>query len=133
LEMSSIDRPTRRQPYVVVLSAAEPSPFLPESGDEPAGPATPAARTPRDSTVKIDVAGIGQRILAIAVPPADYAALVAGPAGSVFYSEPMGEGAAAAQRRLIKYALRERTATPFIEGIRSYVVSADKKKLLYEA
>jgi tricorn protease len=131
LEMSSIDRPTRRSPYVVVLSATEPSPFLPELGDEPAG-ATPARARP-DSVVKIDLAGISQRILAIAVPPADYASLEAGPAGSLFYSEPMGEGAGFGARRLIKYQLRERTALPFIDGILSYTLSADKKKLLYNA
>src|SRR5215471_15199186 len=35
LEMSSIDRPVRRAMYVAVLSASEPSPLLPETGDEP--------------------------------------------------------------------------------------------------
>ena len=131
LEMSSLDRPTRRSPYVVVLSATEPSPFLPELGDEPAGAPAPRARP--DSVVKIDVAGISQRILAITVPAADYANLVAGPAGSLFYSEPMGEGPGAAGRRLIKYQVRERVATPFLDGIASYTLSADKKKLLYSA
>jgi tricorn protease len=131
LEMSSIDRPTRRSPYVVVLSATEPSPFLPELGDEPAGTPAPRART--DSVVKIDLAGISQRILAITVPPADYASLEAGPAGTIFYTEPMGEGPAAAGRRVVKYQVRERTPTPFIDGITVYTLSADKKKLLYGA
>jgi tricorn protease len=45
----------------------------------------------------------------------------------------MGEGPAAASRRLIKYQVRERSAAPFLEGIRSYTLSGDKKKLLYEA
>ena len=34
LEMSSIDRPVRRSIYLAVLSATEPSPLLPETGDE---------------------------------------------------------------------------------------------------
>ena len=34
LEMSSLDRPVRRAIYVIVLSATEPSPLLPETGDE---------------------------------------------------------------------------------------------------
>jgi tricorn protease len=34
---------------------------------------------------------------------------------------------------LQRYQLRERTAVPFLEGIRSYSLSADKKKLLYQA
>src|SRR4029453_282447 len=32
-----------------------------------------------------------------------------------------------------RYQLKERTAAPFLEGIRSYTLSADKKKLLYQA
>src|SRR5205814_8434330 len=47
LEMSSIDRPVRRAIYLAVLSATEPSPLLPESGDEPPPRPTPAdAATP---------------------------------------------------------------------------------------
>src|SRR3989441_12635090 len=41
LEMSSIDRPVRRAIYLAVLSATEPSPLLPETGDEPPKPAPP--------------------------------------------------------------------------------------------
>jgi len=134
LEMSSIDRPVRRAVYLTVLSSTEPSPFLPEAGDEPAaGGVTQAARARPDSVVRIDLGGIRQRILALGVPAADYDQLMAGPAGSIFYSEPMGEGPAAASRRLIKYQVRERSAAPFLEGIRSYTLSGDKKKLLYEA
>ena len=132
LEMSSLDRPVRRAVYLAVLSASEPSPFLPEIGDEPTGGPPPRARP--DSTVpavRIDLAGIGQRILALGVPPADYGNLEAGPAGTIFYTEPMGTGAGSS--RLIKYQLRERTAAMFLEGIRSYRLSADRKKLLYEA
>ncbi len=35
LEMSSVDRPATRAVYLAVLSASEPSPLLPETGDEP--------------------------------------------------------------------------------------------------
>ncbi len=35
LEMSSLDRPVRRSIYLAVLTASEPSPLLPETGDEP--------------------------------------------------------------------------------------------------
>jgi tricorn protease len=34
---------------------------------------------------------------------------------------------------LQRYLLKERTAAPFLEGIRSYSLSSDKKKLLYQA
>ena len=42
LEMSSIDRPVRRAIYLAVLGATEPSPLLPETGDEPPPRPTPA-------------------------------------------------------------------------------------------
>jgi tricorn protease len=35
LEMSSLDRPVRRAIYITVLSSSDPSPLLPETGDEP--------------------------------------------------------------------------------------------------
>src|SRR5439155_1973502 len=77
LEMSSTDRPVRRAVYLAVLPASEPSPLLPEAGDEP-GPGAAgggeggkgaaaggaggggAARARGDSG-RLDLAGIGQR------------------------------------------------------------------------
>jgi len=133
LEMSSIDRPVRRSVYLAVLPAAEPSPLLPESGDEPGpGAAAPPSRAKPDSTVTLDLAGIGQRILSLNVPPGDYSRLEAGPAGTIFYTEPMS-GAGPGTFRLHRYQLKERAAAPFLEAVRSYTLSGDRKKLLYQA
>jgi tricorn protease len=146
LEMSSLDRPVRRAIYLAVLSASEPSPLLPETGDEPtptpretprAEPTPqPTPGTPKTITVRIDVNGIGQRVLAVNIPAGDYSNLAAGAAGTFYYTEPLvsgGPGAGPPSLRLQRYQLNERKATPFLEGIRSYTVSADKKKLLYQA
>ncbi|HEV8369936.1 MAG TPA: PDZ domain-containing protein [Pyrinomonadaceae bacterium] len=144
LEMSSIDRPVRRAIYLAVLNASEPSPFLPESGDEPKPTPTPdpqatpqpAPPAPRSVNVRIDFDRINQRILAISLPSADYSNLTAGSAGSFYYTEPIVTTAAPAgppNLRLQRYQVKERTAAPFLEGIRSYSLSADKKKLLYQA
>jgi tricorn protease len=141
LEMSSVDRPVTRAIYLAVLNASEPSPFLPETGDEAIAPASAAAapgakpaaeaKPPSPAPVRIDVAGIDQRILALAVPAADYSAVVAGPAGTLFYAEtPRAPGAPLIVHR---YQLRERKAAPFLEGVRSYTLSPDTKKLLYRA
>jgi tricorn protease len=137
LEMSSLDRPVRRSIYLAVLTANEPSPLLPETGDEPkaateetaARPKPDASKTP---AVRIDFDGIGQRILSLNIPAADYTRLMAGAPGTIFYTEPAGTTPGAALR-LQKYQLKERSAAPFMEGIRSYTLSADKKKLLYSA
>ena len=144
LEMSSIDRPVRRAIYLAVLSASEPSPLLPETGDEPPQPAatpeapapqpTPAA--PRTLNVSIDFDRIGQRIISVNIPAGDYSNLTAGAPGSFFYTEPIlttTPTPGPPTLRLQRYQLKERTAAPFLEGIRSYSLSADKKKLLYQA
>jgi len=137
LEMSSVDRPSRRAIYLAVLPANEPSPLLPEAGDEPiAQPVMFAlASKPRADTtssqVRIDLEGIAQRILPLGVPAGDFSDLSAGPAGTFFYldAQPNAGGMA----KLQKYALKERMATPILEGIRSYTLSGDHKKLLYQA
>jgi tricorn protease len=137
--MSSLDRPVRRAIYLCVLSASEPSPLLPETGDEPA-PAPPSSGderrpkpdAPKTVSVHIDFDKIGQRIISLNVPSADYGNLLAGAAGTIFYTEP-ASSSPAAPLRLQRYQLKERTAAPFLEGIRSYTLSGDKKKLLYQA
>ncbi|HEV2903865.1 MAG TPA: hypothetical protein VGW32_02400, partial [Pyrinomonadaceae bacterium] len=68
LEMSSIDRPVRRAIYLAVLGANEPSPLLPETGDEPPPRPSPSPETPapqptpgaqRPLIVRIDCDRIG--------------------------------------------------------------------------
>lgn len=139
LEMSSLERPVRRAIYLAVLSASEPSPLLPETGDEPPPrPTTPPAASPTAPpapapvTVRIDVNGISQRIITVNVPAGEYSNLQAGAAGSFYYTEPVPGGGPTALR-LQRYQVRERVAAPFLEGVRAYALSGDKKKLLYQA
>jgi tricorn protease len=146
LEMSSLDRPVRRAIYIAVLSATEPSPILPETGDEPV-PArpeeprneavTPQAKPDKPSApapMRIDSQGIRQRILALGIPAGDYGNLTSGAAGTIFYTESVpSAGGAPASLRLQRYQFKERAAAPFLEGIASYTLSADKKKLMYQA
>lgn len=132
LEMSSLDRPVRRAIYLAVLRASEPSPLLPEAGDEPSVPAVLPNKAKPDSgalIVGVDVANIGQRIIALGMPAGNYAELAAGVAGTVFYLE-AGAGAGVPPR-LNKYDLKTRAVTPFLEGVRSFTLSGDRKKLLY--
>ena len=134
VEMSSLDRPVHRAIYLAVLRASEPSPLLPETGDEPGVPAAPSTRARADSAGSagaVDITGIGQRIIALGVPAGDFSELTAGPAGTIFYLEAGSAPGAAA--RLHKYDLKARAAAPFLEGVRSFTVSADRKKLLYSA
>jgi tricorn protease len=133
--MSSLDRPTTRAIYFAVLSASEPSPLLPETGDEPApaAAARPDARPATPPAVRIDVDRIGQRILALPVPAGEYSALAPGPAGTLYYSEAPRSAGPAAPQTVQRFVLRDRRATPFLEGVRTFTVSADAKKVLYSA
>jgi len=139
LEMSSTDRPVRRAIYLAVLNSNDQSPLLPETGDEPpprpapSGDAT-ASPSPRAVNVHIDFDGIGQRIIAVNIPAGDYSNLTAGAAGSFYYTEPIVTTAPVPpSMRLQRYQLSARAAAPFLEGIRSYSLSGDRKRLLYQA
>ncbi|MGH7505603.1 MAG: PDZ domain-containing protein, partial [Longimicrobiales bacterium] len=76
-----------------------------------------------------------QRINALDVPAGEYSDLRAVVAGTVFYLEPITDAAGGGppSLRLQRYQLSEREAAPFIEGIQSYALSRDRKKLLYSA
>ena len=71
-------------------------------------------------------------MLSLSVPAADFGSLTGGPAGTIFYTDPM-PGAGPGTFRVNRYVLKDRAGAPFIEGVRSYSLSADRKKLLYQA
>jgi tricorn protease len=168
LDMSSYDRPQTRALYLAVLRKTEPSPVLPESDEEaaraagdstrPPRPQTPdssalgtrtdsgtsrADRAPRVAAVHIDFDGLQQRIIAIpGVAQRNYAQLRSGPAGTVFFIEPIpatgtqeptpGGGFGGAPAGVLhRYQLKDRKAAQFAQGVVQYVVSADGHKLLY--
>ena len=165
LDMSSYDHPATKALYLAVLKKGEASPLLPESDEErdaaaaampvvpptagavkpdsSRGAATPATgdsvRTARAArpTVVIDFDNIAQRILAVTgVAQRDYRALKAGPAGTVYWIEPVpatgtAEPTGPSGGVLHRYILKDRKAAPFASNVVDYTVSADGKKLLY--
>ncbi len=139
LDMSSYNQPVNRGVYLAVLSRSDPSPLLPEPGDEPgdtaksARPAKPdsAARPPKadSAAVHIDFDGFMQRIVALDVPSRDYANLRAGRAGQFFYVEHVPNHADVLHR----YDLEERKAIDFVGAAgEDFALSFDGKKLLYQ-
>ena len=153
LDMSSYDRPATRAIYLAVLTKGEPSPLLPERGDEPesadsaamarsergdrAQSGEAAGRVPgapaRRVRVEIDFDGIENRIVPLGVPERDYRGLTAGPEGMVFYLEAGGGGGPGNGATLRRFDLKEREATEFLRNVSGFVVSADRKKLLYSS
>ena len=148
LDMTSYQRPRTNALYVAVLKAGEPTPFTPESDDEPAAPTptpapataaangAPAVVSPRAPVVTIDFDNLARRILAVPnVVARDYALLKAGATGTVFFweavdavgpTEPTAPGGP-----LYRYTLKDRKAVPYASGVAAYTISADGKKLLY--
>jgi tricorn protease len=89
---------------------------------------------PAAPPMHVDVEGINQRIVAINVPPGEYSSLTAGAAGTFLYAASAGEGGRARQSLGVnEYQLKTRKSVPLLEGIQSYSLSADRKKLLYRA
>jgi tricorn protease len=85
--------------------------------------------------VKIDLDGIGQRILALPIPAKNYANLVAGKTGIVFFAEspqvPTEEEYANLPLTIQKFDLSKRKVDKFLDEVNDYVVSFDGGKILY--
>ena len=145
LDMTSYDRPVTRTLYLALLSADEPSPFLPrsdeeesadeEGGDEEegegegseAGPSGRAAAAD-DSEVTIDFDGLADRIIdAPGLGTGDYAGLMPGPSGTVFVLQGGGFGGGS----VLKYSIEDREADDFLERGGRLTVSHDRSSLLY--
>ncbi|MBE0565001.1 MAG: PD40 domain-containing protein [Krumholzibacteria bacterium] len=136
LDMSSYHRPLNYAIYVAVLDAAAPSPLEPQSDEEDGDEAKDEKKDEEKDTkkkdeapvpVKIDFAGLDQRILALNVPARPYGDLAAGDEGVLFYTEEVPNQPGLSLHR---YDLKEREAKPVTGGITTYVLSADGRKLL---
>src|SRR5881227_3613313 len=102
-----------------------------------------ADRAPRVAAVRIDFDGLQQRIIAIpGIAQRNYTQLRSGPAGTVFFIEPIpptgtqepvpGGGFGGAPAGVLhRYQLKDRKAAQFAQGVVQFVVSADGHKLLY--
>ncbi len=136
LDMSSLDRLVNRNVYVVVLRRDDPSPLAPESDEEKPEPAKKEEpkkepeKKPVD--VRIDLDGIGQRILALPGTARNYAGLAAGKAGVLFLLEaPAAPQNGPAALTLHKYDAKTRKTEKLLDGIRSIDVSLNGEKMLY--
>ncbi len=147
LDMSSLERPIRRSPYILILKKGEASPLLPESDEERAEKEEAAkedkadaksnfkkpAKTeeaPKKMTVQIDLDGISQRILSLDMPARDYSYLVAGEEGVIFLTETIQHQDGAT---LHKYALKDKKAEVFLSPVVYFSLSQKGKKLMYRS
>jgi tricorn protease len=157
-DVGSAVRPVTRSIYLAVLSKDEPSPFAPESDEEkaadapkpdaagpaaadapapeapPAGaPKPPATRPPAPKTpdVKIDFEGIGQRVLAMPLPPRQYVALQPGKAGVLFAVEaPLPAPGQPFALSVHRYDLKSRKEDVAANGVGFFEVSQNGERML---
>jgi tricorn protease len=128
LDMSSYDPSVTRSIYMVLLDTDLEDPFALESDEEVEEESEQEAT--RTDSVVINFDQIEQRILALPVPSRNYLALMAGPAGKLFYLEaiPNEQGGT-----LHAFDLKERESNVFMKGVFSGSISHDRKQLLYNS
>lgn len=120
------DRPI--EIYQVALRAGLRSPFAPN--DELYVPPKPArADTALAKSVRIDVAGLQERIRRVPVPAGNYGSLAAN--GDGLYWLATGSGAGASTDLMgLKYGNEKIEAVQMVDGVRSIELSANGRKLL---
>ena len=126
--------------YVVVLREDDPTPFVPQSDEEPEteeekgqGEDQPPAEAEAggdEVEVMIDAERIDRRTIALPMPVANYAFTLQGPKGSVFIAERPPDSFALTLR---KFTLEEREASEFLTGVRQAALSADGQKMVVDA
>ncbi len=139
LDLSSFERPVRRNVYVAVLRKDLPSPLAPESDEEEPQPKEPKAKDEKSEeappVVSIDFDGISQRILALPVPAASYAGIQAGKSGEIYLLEqalipPLDEFPP--KLAVHRFRLEGRKVEKLVENVTAFDLSSDGAKMLYK-
>ena len=135
LDMSSLEKPVNRTVYMAVLSKDEASPLAPESDEEKIEdkdkPKEPEKKKDETVAVKVDLDNIGQRILALPIPPRNYGGLETGKTGILFIGEGVETPGAPPSAIVHKFDLKTRKTEKFLEGVATLTVSFNGEKVLY--
>ena len=122
----------KKEPRVGLADAKDEAP---SPDTKPVAGAEPKQEKEALVVVQIDPEGIGQRILALPIPPRNYVGLQAGKTGELFVSEgPMvitEEDFPNLRQVLHKFDLAKRKVDKFIDEVNDYAVSFDGERLLY--
>jgi tricorn protease len=157
LDMSSDEHRVVRSVYAAVLSKDEPSPLAPQSDEEKGAPEEGKAegrsggkpegkaqgKSDKDGhapspvvATRIDIEGIGQRIIALPIPPKNYLSLQGGKSGVLFLAEApdvlavTADGAEVPQV-LQRFDLGKRKLEKLLDEVNDFMVSFDGTKVLY--
>lgn len=148
LDLSTRERPVRKAIYAYVLANDGKSPLLPKAGDEPlkSAQSDDSKDDKKDNdgkkaavkAVTIDMAGLQNRIVALPVPERNYDSLSVASDGALFYVERTQPGASndlpgsngQNNGTLYRFDFEEKKAEQVKDGLASYNLSDDGKKLL---
>jgi tricorn protease len=96
-----------------------------KEGDSKAKPPAPP------KPVKVDLAGIESRILALPLPASEYLALATGPKGSLYLlDQPQSGRFAERGATLTRWTIEERKAEKLADHVETFQLTADGKKML---
>ncbi|MCM2333865.1 MAG: S41 family peptidase [Anaeromyxobacteraceae bacterium] len=139
----TVNKMTR--PHAITLRADLPSPFAPRSDevkldagkeDKKEAPADDAKARKAPAPLRIDLAGIQQRIVPFPVQPGNYQALQLGKGKVYWLSLPTAEltaGGGPRKGALKAFDLEKRKEAELLPAVERYEVSADGARLLYKA
>jgi tricorn protease len=146
LDMESDARPSTNFVYAAVLQKSDASPVALLSDDEansdepevkPAAPAKPTAspkpaEAAKPAAPSIDFDQIGQRIVSLPIPEANYVGLQTAARGTIFLAQgPLASvDGLPAGSTLLRFDTESRTLVPFASGVADFAVSFDGKKML---
>jgi tricorn protease len=134
LDMTSDEHRVTRSIYAAVLPADAASPIAPESDEEkPAEPGKKPDENAAPKPVRIDLAGLQRRIVALPVPAREYEMLSAGKAGQIYFLETVSQGlrgGSVGDDVLWKFDLKGRKADRLAEHVAAFDLSANGEKML---
>src|SRR6266849_3059258 len=148
-DIHSFTHPVNHNIYLMVLSKDQTSPLAPESDDEKAtdekkkDEATKdkddgnkddkdKAKSPEKIAVKIDFDNIGQRILALPMPPRRYVGLQIGKTGVLYAIEgPPRRQEGEPEFTVHRFDLGKRKSDVAIAGVRNFQMGFNGEKMLY--
>jgi tricorn protease len=141
LDIHAIGQTASSSIYLIVLDKSLASPFAPESDEEkPADEKKPEAKPeappkPGPVNVKIDLDGIGQRILSMPMPAGRYTGLQAGKAETLLALEapaPTADGPGGPMGFTVhRYDLKARKSDAPLSGVTAFQMSFNGEKALY--
>ena len=152
-DQSNSDVQATHSVFLAVLARSTPNPLLKPSDEEndktteKPKAEEPKAKGAEKSVEKkdepkptvIDVEGLSSRILALPVPAGNLSNLLAGEEGKVYYVRRVGlipgksDDAFNGTPSLVRFDLKDREEETLAEKVDGFLISADRKKLLYRS